>query len=555
MGILLYAGADGILYTYLKPLIDDGFVLRDPKFLRWTPLFIAAVFLVRGFGSFTVTYFMGLVGRGTVRDFRRLLLRKLMTLPVNFYDNHTSGEIISKINYDTEQVAESITDALAGSIRSGFQALVLIGVMLYMNWRITLILFITAPLLALFFNKVSKVMRHYSKNIQSTMGSVTEVTEEIIKGHKIIKVFAGKSFETARVDHVTDKNLKQEMKMIAITAASVPTMQFMGALALSALVLLATVVPGTEMSAGQFTSMFSTMLGLLRPIKQIAIMNSKLQRGIAGATSIFTLLDNPCEPDSGNKNLVAVRGDIQFKQVNFSYPASNELLENFNLDIKAGETVALVGPSGSGKSTLAALILRFYPLQSGSITIDGMCIESVALESLRQQFAYVGQNVLLFNDTIANNIAYGTDASDAAIKEAAKKACALEFIEKLPDGFNSLVGESGTKLSGGQRQRLAIARAILKDAPILILDEATSALDLITEQKLKQALQHLSANKTTIVIAHRLSTIESADKVAVVVNGDVVEIGTHNDLIKSQGAYYNFYKTQFTHQVSKEPVC
>lgn len=557
LGVIVYAAIDGILYSYLKPLIDKGFVERDETFLFWVPFFISGIFLTRGLASFLSTYAMGRVGRGVVRDFRRKMMLKLMQVPVSYFDEKTSGELVSKINFDTEQVAEAITDAVTGTIRGAFQAIALISVMLYQNWKITLIVMVAAPVLAVFVQLVSVRMRKHSTRIQTTMGNVTQVAEEVIEGYKVIRTYAGIPYESARIEVATDENRKQEMKMISTTAASVPAMQFIGAIALSALVILATLGPesamGTAMTAGQFTAMFGAMLGLLRPIKQIAIMNSKLQRGIAGAESIFSLLDEDVEVDTGTVKIEQSQGALSFENVSFYYQkhtsgAPIHVLQDVSFTAEPGETVALVGRSGSGKSTLVSLLPRFYPLEHGTITLDGVDLRDIDLENLRSQFSIVSQQVVLFNDTIANNIAYGCrqQVSEEQIRLAAKKAYALDFIEQMPQGFDTVIGEQGARLSGGQRQRIAIARAILRDAPILILDEATSSLDTESERQIQLALDEFMAERTTLVIAHRLSTVEKADKIVVLDNGAVKEMGTHESLLQQKNIYARLYHAQFS---------
>lgn len=566
LGNALIAASDGCLAKYFKPLLEKGFIERDPVFIYWIPFVIIGFFLARGTAYFLATYFMAWVGRSVVRDFRTKMIAHLMKLPARYFDNRTTGELLSKINYDTDQVAEAISEAITSSIRGVLTTIAMIFVMYGLNSRLTLILLVAVPILAVYINKISRRMRRHSGEIQKTMGKVTHVAGEVIGGYKVIKNFGGMDYENKRFSDATNANWLQEMKMSATSALSVSGMQLIGVFALAVFIFLATLEPGhfmgTAMSAGSFGSMAIAILGLLRPIKQVAVVNSTLQRGIAGARSIFALLDEVPEKNNGIKQLERARGEVFLKEVYFEYnkledkqidlsvaidlsavSASdkiyNGVLKGINIEIKPGETVALVGRSGSGKSTLASLLPRFYDCQQGKITLDGTDIREFELSDLRRQFALVTQQVTLFNDTIANNIAYGDmrGASFESIRRAAELSYALEFIEKLPDGFNTEIGENGIRLSGGQRQRLAIARAILKDAPVLILDEATSALDSQSEQYIQAALETLMKDRTTLVIAHRLSTIERADKVLVLEDGSIIESGTHLELIQSNGRY------------------
>lgn len=561
VGNALIATSDGWMTYYFKPLIERGFIERDALFIKWIPSVIVGFFLARGVAYFMASYFMSWVGRSVVRDFRRKMVAHLMSVPAHFYDQKTTGELVSKINYDTDQVAEAISEAITSAIRGIFTTFSLVFVMFTLHAQVTLLLLVALPILVVYINKISRRMRAQSAQIQITMGRVTHVAAEVIGGYKIVRIFGGSDYEKNRFSNATADNWSKEMKMTSTSASSVAGMQFIGACALAAFLFLATLQPGhvlgTAMEPGTFVSMAVAILGLLRPIKQVAVVNSTLQRGIAGARSIYSLLDEDPEKNKGTHPMTRAQGEIRFENVEFHYPVSAEkqqVLKNINFVIHPGESVALVGRSGSGKSTLVSLLPRFYDCEAGHIKLDGMDIRDIELTDLRKQFAIVTQQVTLFNDTIANNIAYGDmrHASKEAIHRAAELAHALEFIERLPQGFDTEIGENGIRLSGGQRQRLAIARAILKDAPILILDEATSALDTESEYHIQAALETLMKDRTTLIIAHRLSTIEHANKVLVLDEGKIVECGTHAELLEAPGRYAALYRAQFREISAKE---
>lgn len=549
LGNILYGVVDASLIKLLQPLLDKGFVDHDMEFIAYIPIIVIGIFIIRGGATFMSTFFMGWVGRHVVMQFRQKMFNHLLHLPTSYYDRTSTGEILSKIIYNVEQVADASSDALTVLVRETCTVLGLLAVMLSISWRLTLLFVILVPVMAGIMNVVGRRMRLVSGRVQGSMGGVAHIAEEAIEGQKVIKAFGGEWYERAQFERITQHNRRQEMKLIATSAVSIPLIQLIGSLALAGTIYLATLHPEhtlrTAITPGAFAAMMTAMIGLLKPIKQLTKVNGNIQKGLAGAISIFEFLDEPIEVDTGRQTLSHVTGGIIFKQVSFGYQASHRVLHEINFEVKPGETVAIVGRSGGGKSTLVNLLPRFYEAQ-GSILIDGIDIREISLSHLRSQMAVVSQHVTLFNDTIRNNIAYGkTKLSEEAIIEAARSAYALDFIEQLPEGMNTVIGENGVRLSGGQRQRIAIARAILKCAPILILDEATSALDSESERYIQAALDLLMKHCTTLVIAHRLSTIENASRIVVIDQGNIVEMGTHDELLALEGHYAQLRALQY----------
>lgn len=547
LGTILSSGTDAAFTWLLKPVLDKGFIAKDEAFIKWLPLLIIVAFLVRGVTSFVANYYMTWAGRNVVMKFRQAMFNHMLRLPSAFYDSSTSGQLLSTLLYNTEQVAKASTDALVTVVQETCFISGLIIVMLSISWKLTLWFMIVVPLIAAVARYASKRMRRLSQSVQQSMGEVTHVAEEAIEGYKVIRTFGGETYEKDKFTKATQFNCEREMKVIATNALSTATVQQVAGIAIALTIFLAT-SQHASVTAGGFASMLAAMLAILKPMKNLTTVSSVIQRGIAAAESIFALLDEPAEKEQGALPLLRVKGQICYQAISFAYqPTGSNILADINFRVEPGQTVALVGRSGSGKSTLVNLLPRFYDSYQGKITIDDIDIRDIYLADLRNQFALVSQHVTLFNDTIAHNIAYGrfSDASEQAIIKAAEAAHAMEFIRDLPNGLNTIVGENGVMLSGGQRQRLAIARALLKNAPILILDEATSALDTESERHIQAALEELMKDRTTLVIAHRLSTIEKANKILVLDKGQIVEQGTHQALLELSGHYARLHQLQF----------
>ncbi|HHO3377864.1 TPA: lipid A ABC transporter ATP-binding protein/permease MsbA [Morganella morganii] len=551
IALVINAGGDAFMLSLLKPLLDEGFGTADNDFLRIMPLIILGLMLLRGISSFVSGYCLSWVSGKVVMTMRRNLFRHMMGMPVSFFDQQSTGTLLSRITYDSEQVASSSSGALVTVVREGAYIIALFGLMFYNSWQLSLILIVIAPIVAFVIRKVSVRFREISKNMQSGMGQVSASAEQMLKGHKEVLIFGGQKVENDRFDKVSNHMRRQGMKLVTASSIADPIIQIIASFAL-AFVLFAASFPEIKeaLSAGSITVVFSSMIALMRPLKSLTNVNAQFQRGMAACQTLFVLLDMEQEKDTGTKVLKDAKGDVTFDNVTFRYQGKeNPALKNVSFTIPSGKTVALVGRSGSGKSTIANLITRFYEIESGHITIDGNDIRDYTLASLRSQVALVSQNVHLFNDTVANNIAYATEGkyTREQIEKAAEMAYAMDFINKMEKGLDTEIGENGVLLSGGQRQRIAIARALLRDAPILILDEATSALDTESERAIQAALDELQKNRTCLVIAHRLSTIEKADEILVVQDGEVQERGTHDELVKQPGIYAQLYNMQFGH--------
>ncbi|OOF16299.1 lipid ABC transporter permease/ATP-binding protein [Salinivibrio sp. PR932] len=551
VALVINAASDTLMLSMLKPLLDQGFTYDDVAgdFLKWMPVYLVVLMVVRGLSSFVSAYCLSWVSGNVVMTMRRRMFNHFMKMPVSFFDQESSGALLSRITYDSEQVASATSSALVSLVREGASILGLMILMFWSSWQLSAILLVIAPVVAFSIRVVSKRFRRISSNMQDAMGSVTSSAEQMLKGHKVVLSYGGQDVEKARFDKVSNRMRQQTMKLVSAQAIANPVIQLIASMALVVVLVLAnTEAIRSELTAGTFAVVFGAMFGLMRPLKSLTNVTSQFQRGMAACHSLFNLMELDTEKDTGEYEADRVKGDIQVDNVVFTYPSKEApALRNVSFDLPAGQTLALVGRSGSGKSTIANLLTRFYDIDSGTITLDGVPIDEYKLANLRQHVAVVSQNVHLFNDTVANNIAYAAEDqfTREQIIEAAKLAYADDFIRELDEGYDTIIGENGVSLSGGQRQRLAIARALLRNAPVLILDEATSALDTESERAIQAALDELQKDRTVLVIAHRLSTIEDADQILVVDEGEIVERGNHQALLEQDGAYAQLYRIQF----------
>ncbi|CRK85635.1 Lipid A export ATP-binding/permease protein MsbA [Candidatus Providencia siddallii] len=550
VALIINAAVDAFMISLLKPLLDIGFDKTDNNILKWLPLAVLGLMVIRGTSGFISTYCISWVAGKVVMNMRRKLFQHMIGMPVSFFDQQSTGTLLSRITYDSEQIASSSSGALITIIRESAYIIGLFVMIFYYNWQLSLILIAIAPAVSITIHIVSERFRKISKNMQTGMGHVTASAEQMLKGHKEILIFGGQEIEKKRFNNVSNNMRCQNMKMVTASAISDPVVQLIASVAL-AFILYSASFPEirNQLTSGTIAVVFSTMFALMRPLKSLTNVNSQFQRGMIASQTLFTILDSAQENNKGTKVLKNVKGDIEFINVTFTYATKYyPTLENISFTLPAGKSIALVGRSGSGKSTIANLFTRFYDIDKGCIRIDGHDIQDYTLESLRSQVALVSQHVYLFNDTIANNIAYATgiNYSNKLIEKAAKAAYAMDFISKLDKGLNTIIGENGVMLSGGQKQRIAIARALLRNAPILILDEATSSLDTESEHKIQTALNELQKNRTSLIIAHRLSTIKNADEIIVIEDGCIVERGNHDELLALNGAYAHLHKVHFS---------
>ena len=552
LGMVIDSGCLVLFTKLIKPMLDNLFTAKDPFTIFWMPIWIVSIFLFRGIGAYMENYGTALVGRNVVQAMRMDVFDAYLRMKSSFYDSEPSGHQIARITYTTEQVANATTNAVKVAVTDGLMVVGMVSVMLWTNAYLTLALFILVPVVALVVTVISRRYRRISRRVQRVMGSVTGSVDEVVSGQREVKIYGGQQHERDRFEEVTETTRRLNLKVASTSAISSASVQTVASISMAMIVFMAT-RPGiiNTLTPGAFMQLIMAMAGLLPSLKRLTGIQSSIQRGVAAAEDLFEIIDTPPEEDKGRLSFERSRGDIQFRGVQMRYHgATRPALRGIDLHCRPGKVTALVGRSGSGKSTLVSLVPRFYEPDGGSIEIDGRPLADYSLASLRRQVSWVGQRVVLFNDTVANNIAYGelAGASEEAIIAAAEAANAMEFIRDLPQGLHTQIGQRGNSLSGGQRQRIAIARAVLKDAPILILDEATSALDTESERLIQQALSRLMRNRTTLVIAHRLSTVEHADNIAVLDQGRVIEQGTHDHLLDLDGTYAALYRMQFHDQ-------
>ena len=553
IGMILVALSQPAFAALMEPILNGGFIEKDPEVIRRVPFMVMGVFFVRATSGFISDYSMAWIGRQIIRQLRDEMFNKLLLLPNYFYDLNSTGNTISKFTFDVEQLAQAVTTAITIIIRDALMIISLVGWMFYLSPKLAAVFLVLAPIIALLISLVSKKFRKISKRIQSTMGKITHILEESIHAQRVVKIFGGQDYELNRFETSNDQNRRQNMRLVATSSISTSIIQLIVAFALAGIIYAATLEGlKSNIGAGEFMSFMTAMMMLFAPLKRVTNITAIMQKGVAAAESVFELLDEKIENDCGADKIERVQGDIVFENVCFSYKKDKDVLKSINLNIKSGQTIAFVGRSGSGKSTLVNLLPRFYDAYRGDVFIDGKNIREYSLQNLRDQIAYVGQDIVLFNDTVAHNIAYGRlgEVKDEEIMDAAKTAYAYDFIQEMTDGMQTRVGERGVMLSGGQRQRIAISRALLKNAPVLIMDEATSALDTESERFIQSALEELLKNRTTLVIAHRLSTIENADLIVVMDEGHIVETGTHQELLKLDARYAALHKMQFSDQDS-----
>ena len=550
LGMAATAVIEGSMVWLLQPLTDEALVARNLETARWIPLAFVAIFIVRGIAGFATELSLGYIGRSVISSLRREVFDKYLTLPARFFDRHSAGPLLSRMTYNVEMVAESVTSVVTIAIRDVLTVIAAIAVMLYQSATLFVFVAFLFPVIALMVRVLGIAFRRYSGRIQDSVGEVTQVTDEVVRGNWVVKAFGGYDYERGRFEGVDGTNRRQNLKLIRVRSLGVAVTQVIFGIGVAAVIYWASRESAQgNLTAGQFISFFSAMMLMLQPVRRITNINATLQRGVAGADSLFKVIDEDDETDTGAVDAGRLRGEVEFRDVVFSYSErDDEVLKGITVRVAAGGTLAIVGQSGSGKTTLASLLPRFYDLTSGEILIDGVSIRDYTLASLRANISLVSQDVVLFNDTIANNLAYGQlgSRSREEIEQAAEAAHVMDFASRMPDGLDTMVGDRGVLLSGGQRQRIAIGRALLKNAPVLILDEATSSLDTQSERRIQEALNELMKNRTTLVIAHRLSTVERADQIVVLDAGRIVESGTHGDLLAADAHYAALYRMQFS---------
>ena len=548
VGMIILALSEPAIPALLQPLLDGAFVERDLAVMRWMPILFVLLFVIRGSAMYVSSFTMSWVAHKIVADFREEMIDRLLLLPSGYHDQHSSGGVLSMFTYDVTQIKEASTSAITTLVRDSLTVVGLLAWMLYVNWKLTLIALCGVPFIVTIVLVMHNRLRRMSHKIQDSMADMNHILSECIGGHRLVKLYQGYAREKTRFGKVILDNRRYSMKFVSAAVASAPMVQVVTAIFLA--IIMYFFIQGAmlgQIKVGEFTSFFAAMAMLLTPLKRLIRVNEHLQRGLAACERVFAFLDQPIEPDTGKHALQRVTGAIEFRNVSFKYGDTDDwVIKNFSLNIKPNEVVALVGASGSGKTTVANLVPLFYIPTEGVILIDGQDIRDISLTSLRSNIALVSQDVILFDESIRDNIAYGAlaNSSEDEVVTVAKSAYAFEFITRLQNGSNTVIGERGLNLSGGQRQRIAIARALLKDAPILIMDEATSSLDTYAERQIQIALENVTKNRTCLIIAHRLSTIESADRIVVLENGKIVEMGTHDELLKKDEAYACLIKNE-----------
>lgn len=549
LGMVGYAVTDTAFAALMKPMLDGSFVEQDESAIIMVPLMIMGIFLLRGVAGFASTYYIAWIGWRVIKQLRTDIFGKYLTLPTSFYDKASSGELISRITFNSQMVANAASSTLTVLIRDTLTAIGLFGLMFYQSWQLSLTFLVVGPIIGIIVARVSRQFRAISRSIQGSMGDVSHVIQEAVEGARVIKIFGGHDEEIAQFEKANESNRAFNMKETVVKAMNEPVVQLLVAMALAIIVYIASSGEVADrISVGSFMSFITAMLLLFAPLKRMTTLNSQIQKGIAAGESLFAILDLESERDIGSRELQSQIDSIEYRGVELKYqPDKPSVLKGINLVVQQGENVAFVGESGSGKTSLVNLLPRLYEVDAGEVLVNDQQVEAFTLQSLRSRIATVSQDVMLFNDTIASNIAYGSrdTVDETTLHAACKAAHAHDFITQLPDGYDTMVGENGVMLSGGQKQRVAIARALLKNAPILILDEATSALDTESERKVQQGLDALMKGRTTLVIAHRLSTIEKADRIVVMDKGEIVETGTHQQLLDKKNHYFKLHQLQF----------
>jgi ATP-binding cassette, subfamily B, bacterial MsbA len=550
LGTTVFAATNGGFVGFLQKFLNDAFSGDSPPpYLLWfVPLCIVGIFFVRGVGDYVSSYFTGYVGRQIIKQLRRELFAKYMHLPVSYYDQSTAAAMLSRLTYNIEMVADAATTTLTSLIQNALSFLILFGYLFFLNWRLAAFTIVLVPPLSWLIRKVNVLFRRYSTRIQNSMSDVTRIAKEALEGQRVIKAFNAQEYEQRVFEAVNEHNRRSFMRLIGTKAASNPIIQVIASIGLAGIMYLAVQqVLAARLRPGDFLAFLGALVVSSQALRSMVNVFGPLQQGISAGASVFEVLDAPSESQGGSRALERATGAVEFQDVSFVYAAEKGVvLRGINFKVEPRTTLAIVGKSGSGKSTLVSLLPRFYDPQEGAVLLDGVDVREYRMADLRKQISVVSQEVVLFNDSIRNNISFGSAATPQAVEDAARAAYVMEFAQELPQGLDTVVGDRGALLSGGQRQRIAIARALLKNSPLLILDEAMSALDTESERRIQAALDQLVRDRTTLVIAHRLSTVEHADRIIVMSEGEIVESGTHSELIARDGHYAQLYRLQFS---------